>query len=113
VVPGSRLTVLCAGRINEDTPHLLTVSAVQKVVTSLHSHFDWIIVDGPAVTTNPDASSLAAMADGAILVVKAQQTRWEVAEEAKKILDQSGVNLLGGVLNGRKYHIPDFIYRRL
>lgn len=113
VVPQSGITVLSAGADTDGASQLLTVSRVQKAVTSLHSQFDWVILDSPAVTTFPDASSLAVVADGAILVLQAEQTRWEVAEEAKKILDQAGVNLLGGVLNRRKHHIPDFVYRRL
>jgi hypothetical protein len=36
-----------------------------------------------------------------------------VAERAMKVLNEAGVALLGGVLNGRKYHIPNFIYKRL
>jgi hypothetical protein len=36
-----------------------------------------------------------------------------VAEQAMKVLNEAGVSLLGGVLNGRRYHIPEFIYRRL
>jgi len=112
-IPNSSVTVLNAGDVTDGTPHLLTVPSVQKVVTSLHSQNDWVILDGPAVTTSPDASTLAAVADGAILVLRAEHTRWEVAEEARKLLDQAGVNLLGGVLNRRKYHIPDFLYRRL
>lgn len=112
-VPTEGITVLCAGAIEDGAPQLITVAAVQKIITSLHSQFDWVILDGPAITTSPEATTLATVADGAILVVRAEQTRWEVAEEAKKILDQAGVNLLGGVLNRRKYHIPEFLYRRL
>jgi hypothetical protein len=36
-----------------------------------------------------------------------------VAEEAKNVLQGTGVDLLGAVLNRRRYHIPEFIYRRL
>jgi Mrp family chromosome partitioning ATPase len=92
---------------------LLTVPALQGVVTSLHSQFDWVILDGPPVTTYPDASNLAVVADGAILVLRAERTRSEVAERAMKVLNEAGVALLGGVLNRRRYHIPEFIYRRL
>jgi protein-tyrosine kinase len=112
-VPGFGIAVLPSGRPADNPPHLQTVSALQGVVTALQSQFDWVIVDGPPVTTYPDASSLAVVADGAILVLRAERTRWEVAERAMKVLNEAGVTLLGGVLNGRKYHIPEFIYRRL
>ena len=73
----------------------------------------WVIIDGPPVTTYPDSSNLAVVADGAILVVRAEKTRWEVAQKAIKVLNEAGAAVLGGVLNGRKYHIPEFIYKRL
>jgi len=109
----SGLAVLASGAIHDSPQQLFTVPRLQSLVTSLHSQYDWIFIDGPPVTTCPELSSLAIVADGAILVLRAEQTRWEVAEEAKKILNQAGVSILGGVLNRRKYHIPNFIYRRL
>jgi len=111
--PDSALTVLGSGTPSANPQHVFSVPRLQSVVTSLHSQFDWVFLDGPPITIFPDASSLAVVADGAILVVRAEQTRWEVADEAKKILNQSGLAILGGVLNRRKHHIPKFIYRRL
>jgi len=112
-VPKYGIAVLPSGRPSDSPPHLQTVPALQGVITSLQSQFDWVILDGPPVTTYPDASTFAAVADGAILVLRAERTRWEVAERAMKVLNEAGVTLLGGVLNGRRYHIPEFIYRRL
>lgn len=107
------LAVLASGAPPDSPQHLFTVPRMQSIVTSLHSQFDWIFFDGPPVTTCPESSSLAVVADGAILVLRAEQTRWEVAEEAKKVLNQAGVSILGGVLNRRRYHIPNFVYKRL
>ncbi len=53
VVPRSGLTVLPAGDVKDGASQLITVPAVQKALTSLHSQFDWVIIDGPAVTTLP------------------------------------------------------------
>jgi Mrp family chromosome partitioning ATPase len=82
-------------------------------VAALQAEFDWVILDGPPVTAYPDAASIAAACGGAILVFEAERTRWEVAEEAKRVMENAGVDVLGAVLNRRKYHIPGFIYRRL
>jgi protein-tyrosine kinase len=111
--PRFGIAVLPSGRPSDHPPHLLTVAAMQRIVTALQSQFDWVMMDGPPVTTYPDASSLAVVADGTILVVRAERTRSEVAEKAMKVLNEAGATLLGGVLNGRRYHIPEFIYRRL
>jgi capsular exopolysaccharide synthesis family protein len=111
VVPG--LSLLTAGRPIESPLNLLTISALQGVVMALTSFFDWVIIDGPPVTIYPESASLAAASGGALLVVRAERTRQEVAIEAKRVLDDSGTDVLGAVLNRRRYYIPDFIYRRL
>jgi capsular exopolysaccharide synthesis family protein len=107
------VSLLTSGNPEESPAQLLGPSAVTGVVTALISLFDWVIIDGPPVTLYSEASSLASAAGGAILVVQAERTRWEVAEQAKRALEDSGVNVLGAVLNRRRYHIPDFLYRRL
>jgi Mrp family chromosome partitioning ATPase len=48
--------------------------------------------------------------DGVVLVVQAEKTRWQVAEQAKRILEESGARLLGAVINRRRYHIPQALY---
>jgi capsular exopolysaccharide synthesis family protein len=107
------LGVLTSGSPNDSPPHLLSHSAFHSVVAALQAEFDWVILDGPPVTTYPDAASLAGAAGGAVLVLRAEKTRWEVADEAKRVLENTGTDILGVVLNRRKYHIPNFIYRRL
>ena len=51
--------------------------------------------------------------EGAVLVLTANRTRKESAVRAKQILEQCDAELLGTVLEGRKFPIPESIYRRL
>ena len=51
--------------------------------------------------------------EAAVLVLTANRTRREAALRAKEILHRLNVELLGAVLQGREFPIPDFIYRRL
>jgi capsular exopolysaccharide synthesis family protein len=110
---GSRLFLLTAGRPVASAQHMLAESVLQGIAMALTSLFDWVIIDGPPVTVYPEAASLAAVSGGAVLVVRAERTRREVVEESKKILGESRVDVIGAVLNRRKYYIPGFIYRRL
>lgn len=109
----SGLSLLTAGDPIDSPSRMLTQSVLQSLVMALTSLFDWVIVDGPPLTVYPEAVSLAAVSGGAVLVVRAERTRREVVEESKKLLGESGVDVIGAVLNRRKYHIPGFIYRRL
>jgi capsular exopolysaccharide synthesis family protein len=111
VAPG--LSLLASGQAMESPAQLLTVASLHSVIMALLSLYDWVIIDSPPATAYPDVSTIAAACGGAILVVEAEKTRREVVEEAKRVLDVSGVDLLGAVLNRRRYHIPGFIYRRL
>jgi Mrp family chromosome partitioning ATPase len=71
------------------------------------------VIDAPAFTVYPDGALLAGVTGGAVLVLQAESTRLEVAEEAKRVLEGTGAHVVGAVLNRRRYHIPDLIYRRL
>jgi Mrp family chromosome partitioning ATPase len=51
--------------------------------------------------------------DGVLLVLEAGKTRRHVAIRAKKELEEAGGKLLGVVLNKRRYHIPERVYKRL
>jgi Mrp family chromosome partitioning ATPase len=79
----------------------------------LKDRFDLLIVDSPPASLFPDGMGLVSQVDGVILVVEAEKTRWQVALSVKEKILQHGGNLLGTVLNKRKFYIPDFIYRHL
>lgn len=53
------------------------------------------------------------MSDGAVLTLTAHKTRREAALRAKQVLEQFKVKLIGTVLDGRTFPIPESIYRRL
>jgi Mrp family chromosome partitioning ATPase len=79
----------------------------------LRQRFDLILIDSPPATTSPDGLALSSKVDGIVLVVEAEKTRWPVAESTKNRILSSGGKILGIVLNKRRYHIPDFVYKRL
>ena len=51
--------------------------------------------------------------DGVVLVVQAENTRWEVAQSAKERIEDENIKILGAVLNKRKMHIPGWAYKIL
>lgn len=110
---GNGISFITSGGPVKSPTQLLTAAGVQGVMMALLSLFDWIIVDSPPVTAYPDAASLAAASGAVILVIRAESTRSEVIDEAKNILENTGVELLGAVLNRRRFHIPSAIYKWL
>ena len=55
----------------------------------------------------PDTLSLAGSLDGLVLVLKAESDEWEVAKLAKRAVSDTGIKILGAILNRKPLYIPD------
>ncbi|HEX7893058.1 MAG TPA: hypothetical protein VF447_02630 [Terriglobales bacterium] len=73
--------------------------------------FDYVLF--AATVSDSLAPVFSRESDGAVLVVTANRTRREAALHAKQLLSQWNAELLGVVLDQRKFPIPEAIYRRL
>lgn len=74
---------------------------------------DWVLFDSPPINLFNDAIILASRVDGVVMVIQAEKTRWEVAQRAKQRIESSNRNIIGVVLNKRRFYIPRWLYRRL
>lgn len=83
------------------------------LLDNLKSQFQYIIMDIPPILNFAEGLALSKLCDGIILVVRAGEIRWEVIQEAKRLLQKAGVPILGGILNQRKYFIPNWLYKRM
>jgi capsular exopolysaccharide synthesis family protein len=92
-----RLTILPAGQPSSDPMAGLTSGRMRRVIQEARDAFDWVIIDTPPVGLLPDANLLAAMVDGAVLVVRANTTPYHQVQRAIDALDRN--RLLGVVLN--------------
>jgi len=93
----TRLTVLPAGRPDPDPMSVLTSSRMQYVLDEAREKFDWVIVDTPPVGLMPDAHLLAAMVDGAVLIVGAGMSPHRTVAKAAEVIGRE--RILGVVLN--------------
>jgi Mrp family chromosome partitioning ATPase len=84
-----------------------------KLVEEARRSYDTVVLDAAPVTTSPETPPLAPLVDGVVLVVQSGRTKRQVVQRAMAMIGQFGGTLLGVVLNRKKYHIPEFIYRRL
>ena len=110
---GMNFALLPCGHPVTSPAQFLTVARLRSTIDALRRLSAWTIIDGPPVTLYSEACELARLSNGVILVVKAESTRWEVAGEAKRLLQQSNAQILGTILNKRRYYIPRWIYRFL
>ena len=56
---------------------------------------------------------MTAFVDGVVLVVQAERTKREVVQRSMESIANFQGNILGVVLNRKKYYIPEFLYRRV
>jgi Mrp family chromosome partitioning ATPase len=106
----SPVPLVTCGRPTGHPTEVLGAPGLPVAIAGLRAKYGWVIVDGPPTTVYSDAGILAPLVDGVVLVVQAEKTRWQVAEQAKRILEESGARLLGAVINRRRYHIPQALY---
>lgn len=109
-------TQLYLGHVSADERSISTLvikPAFLDVTQELRDSFDYVIVDASTCSSPEEAVSLCAHADGAIMVVESEKTRWYVAEQLRTDIALRGGVVLGVVLNKVQRHLPDTIYRRL
>ena len=82
-----------------DLSALLISSRFDDFIKSLREQFDVIIFDSPSVTLSSEPVSIGSKADGVILVAKVNHTKKNAIFQAKQVLQNSGANVLGIVLN--------------
>jgi hypothetical protein len=80
---------------------------------ALRNEFQYSIVEGAPASLSNEATAMAGLADGVVLVLSAHRTRRATARNIKERLEFAQVRILGTVLCDRVFPIPEKIYRRL
>jgi capsular exopolysaccharide synthesis family protein len=89
--------LLHAGTPISNPTELLQSELVPRIVQTLSSRFDWVVIDAPPVAPLTDAVSLSRHADATLLVVRAGRTPRESVEEALAAIGRE--NVAGIVFN--------------
>jgi protein-tyrosine kinase len=92
-----RLMVLPAGRPESDPMSGLTSDRMRRLITQASKAFDWVIVDTPPVGLLPDASLLADIVDGVLLVVRAGKAPFRMVKRTVDAITHE--RILGVVMN--------------
>jgi Mrp family chromosome partitioning ATPase len=106
------LSILPAGQADPDPMGKLTGARMASVLNELAQQFDWVVVDTSPVVMLPDANLLAAMVDGAIIVIRAGLTSYDLVDRAIQELGRK--RILGLVLNqveDKVSQYPAYAYR--
>ncbi len=102
------LALIPAGPVPEHPAELLESSAMKRVLATLKSEFDVIVIDAPPVLPVADPGILAAHSDGVLFVVRAGKTQRKTVIQAQTLLTQMKATILGCVLTHVEYYLPGY-----
>ncbi|MDH1540573.1 CpsD/CapB family tyrosine-protein kinase [Stutzerimonas stutzeri] len=111
-LPANSFDLLPLGQRRGDSRGLST-EQLRLLLAQLSERYRFVVIDGEAVYTGGDTLTIGSLVDGVILVVRAEETRWEVAQAAAQRLALAGAKLMGSVFNARKYYMPKWVYDHL
>jgi len=111
--PVKNLHILSTGTIDGNLSEIFDSDAFIDLFKSIKKDYRFVVIDLPAVNEASWAVRLARLSDGVGLVVEAGRSRWEVVQRTKELLAQSNANVIGVVINKRRFYIPRWLYRTL
>lgn len=91
------LYFIAGGQPASNASELLSNGRLKALIENAASCFDWVIIDSPPCLPVADASVIAGLCDGILLVVRASATPSSAANKVARELQKR--NLLGVVLN--------------
>lgn len=95
-----KLKVLPCGDLPPNPAEVLASPRMRTLLDELAKKADMVLIDCPPVLPVADATILASMVDGVLLVLQADHTRRQAVREATENLLKVGGRLIGVVLNG-------------
>lgn len=107
------LYVMGKGSKKDCPTYMWKSERMKNLLNELRARFTRVVFHVSPVLSSGDAVNLARLADGIVVVIRADATRREVVSRAIELLAESKGRVLGAVLTGRKQIIPTAIYKRI
>ncbi len=92
------LEILCAGELPPNPADLLGGQRMNEIITALKQRADYVLFDSPPVLAATDAALLGIKLDGALLAIRAGETRRDHTAQARQALERVHVRIVGAVL---------------
>jgi len=111
--PVRNLHILSAGSMDVSLSDIFDSERFTKQLKSIKESYRFVVVDLPAVSQTSIVPRVAGLCDSVIIVVEAERLRWEVIQRVKEQLEKAKADILGVVLNKRRFPIPNWLYQTL
>jgi polysaccharide biosynthesis transport protein len=94
------LSLLLTGALPSNPLSLLDSKRMTDLIQDATETYDYIIIDAPPILAVADAMILGNLAHGLLLITRPELLNSADATRAKVLLEQSGIDVLGLVVNG-------------
>ncbi|GMU40739.1 MAG: chromosome partitioning protein [Chloroflexota bacterium] len=95
----TNVSVVPSGPLPPNPSELLGSARMQEILDWLRAHYDIVLLDSPPALVVTDASVLATLVDGIVIVARAGKTRRGALRATVEELAQSGRPIAGFILN--------------
>ena len=92
------LQLLASGALPPNPADLLSGKRMDAIIAALKARADYVLFDSPPVLAATDAALLGIKLDGALLVVRAGETRRDHTADARQALERVHARVVGAVL---------------
>lgn len=101
-------SVLCAGMAGGNISMGLTGEKMREILDYLKAHYDYVVIDTPPSAIFTDAAILSENVDAAVYMVRQDYADVKSVEEGVDLIANTGVKMLGYVLNCTHAGISDY-----
>jgi Mrp family chromosome partitioning ATPase len=106
------LSVLSAGEAHLNPITVVNSSRMNVFLSEVAQKYDLVLISAPDLT-HRDSIMLSLHADGVVLAVDEGKTRKQAVKAALTQLIEKKANIIGVILNNRKFVIPGILYNRI
>ena len=93
------LNVITSGIPHSNPSSVFESRFLDSFIAQMKDQTDWVLFDCAPINSYNDSCALSTKVDGVMMVIQAENTRWQVAQSAKDRIETDKVKLLGVVLN--------------
>src|SRR6266550_1200487 len=104
------LDVVCCGAVPSSPSELAGSKRMRQFLEEVRSRYDRVILDCPPVSAVSDPLIIASLSDGVTFVTKFNKIRRDLARKTIQRIQDSGIHILGVVLNDIDFEGKDSYY---
>ncbi len=104
------LHLLTSGPIPPNPAELLGSEQMRRLLVTLQSKFNHVVVDSPPISSFTDGVLISSMVDGVLLVVHGGKSSRHIVRRSRQLLQEVGAKIFGVVLNNVNVQSHDYYY---